>query len=98
MFFFSWCKEGEFSFTFGRRQGLVGIREWAENQKRNALPLKLENRCVFHSIQVNIVSYSYILFVISSLVLIHVQHCESSCKFVKHYKNRFMFPCVSTSK
>ena len=55
-FFFCWCKVGEFSFTFGSRQGLVGIKEWAENQKRNALPLKLENRCVFHSIQVNIVS------------------------------------------
>ena len=48
----------------------------------------------------NTSSYSYILLilfisvVISSLVLIHVQHSESSYKFVKHWKDekRFMFP------
>ena len=48
----------------------------------------------------NTSSYSYILLillisvVISSLVLIHVQHNESSYKFVKHWKDEkmFMFP------
>ena len=55
---------------------------------------------VVESREMNTSSYSYILLillisvVISSLVLIHVQHNESSYKFVKHWKDekRFMFP------